>query len=149
MKFNILILIFFYPLFNVYSQEVLGEEVPVEVEYRDHKRDFYQFEELDIQICSGFSDRAYTFNVYLNDRLIRTFECITNRSIGKCMISGGRRARIILHHDEFNEGDLLIIEIEGEYTRIPLTKKYSDLVFSRGNVWRAIYVRGYIEKDVE
>jgi hypothetical protein len=146
MKVSLLMFLSFFSFMFTFSKVV---EKPLSIEYRDHKRDVYSFESLEIEISSGFSDRYYDFNLFVNDSLIRTFTCITDRFIGRCRILGVGRARIMLPHVDFNEGDFLLIEIEGEYTKIPLTKDYSNLIFDRDQAWRALYVTGYIEKDLE
>ncbi|MEO6998852.1 MAG: hypothetical protein ABI112_12280 [Terracoccus sp.] len=96
-----------------------------------------------VYISTGF-DNTTTFKLFINKKLLNTFKCKTNYSIGYCITD---KKNIIpntfLSYNAFKEGDSFCIQTENETLTIRLSEKmkqYNKLKISKAKeTWFAAF----------
>ena len=69
--------------------------------------------------------------IFLKDKLLLDVKCQSDVEMGYCISKDGVIGSVFIDQKNFEDGDQLKIEYEGQYGLIPLTKSYPDLLIEK------------------
>ena len=130
---------------NTQKNEINNRIVNTKISYWTDKE--YKVNNIDsiyVNLQIGF-DELTTFNFFINDSLFKRTSCITNGSIGECILKTKElKFPEVYIVNKFNEGDSLKIITDSDIIKFKLNnsmKSYNELNISRYNdIWELGFV---------